>query len=741
MSIQFLEDEKIFRLDTPGTTYLLGLAGEENFVGHLYYGKKLEDISGAYELFRISEPPYVPEKNDRDRVSFFDAFPFEYSSHGVGDFRESSIRVKDGQGHSVVCPVYEKHEIIRGKRKLEGLPATFGKEEEVSSLILTCADPVSGLKVELTYSVFDDVDAVVRSVKVINDTEGTVSLEKVMSCCIDMEDQDFDVLTLHGSWARERHMERKKLGHGKFGVSTLRGESSHQEHPFMALLAGGADQNAGEVYGFHFIYSGNFMAQAEKSQFGQVRVVMGIQPEDFSWKLEKGESFQAPEAVLTFSAEGLGGMSRNLHNLYRNHLIRSPWLHKKRPILINNWEATYFDFDSEKIIAIAKESARLGIEMLVLDDGWFGNRFDDNRALGDWTVNTDKIRGGMEYLVSEVNKLGMKFGLWFEPEMISPESELYKEHPDWAIAVPGRRAGRARNQYVLDVSRKEVRDHILEKIFRVLHSANIEYVKWDMNRPLTDLGSVSLPADRQGELYHRYVLGMYEMQERLLQEFPNLLLENCSGGGGRFDPGMLYFGPQIWCSDDTDAIERLMIQEGTSLIYPLCCMGAHVSVCPNHTVGRSTPFETRGVVALAGTFGYELDVTKLSENDRQMVPRQVEMYHAFNDLVREGDYYRNASYLENRLFDCFQVVSKDKERALVFYTQVMGEPNMHSRRIRLLGLEKDAQYRLSVVSTEGEQLITDTGRSFSGGVLMQAGINMERLWGDFRTKLLLLEKK
>lgn len=740
MSIQYLEQERIFKLDTPNTTYLMGIVAREGFLGHLYYGRKLQNVTGVTELYRVNEPPFVPEKNDRDRSSFFDAFPFEYSSHGVGDFRESSIRVRTAGGHAGVSLVYEKHEIMKGKKELQGLPATFGSEEEVTTLLITCVDPVIGLRVELSYSTFEKVDAITRSVRVINASGEPIYLEKVMSGCLDVEEGAYDVLTLHGSWARERHMERKPLGHGKYAVSSIRGESSHQEHPFLALLSKNANQQEGEVYGFHFVYSGNFLAQAERNQFGQIRVLMGIHPEDFCWKLESGKEFQAPEMVLVHSGEGLGGMSRTFHDLYRNHLIRSPWLHKKRPILINNWEATYFDFNEEKILDIARESAKLGIEMLVLDDGWFGNRFDDNRSLGDWWVNTDKLRGGLGKLVSEINALGLKFGLWFEPEMISPESKLYEEHPDWAIQIPGRRACRARNQYVLDLSRREVRDHILEQMFAVLHSANVEYVKWDMNRPLTDLGSASLPADRQGELYHRFVLGTYEMQERLLQEFPNLLLENCSGGGGRFDPGMLYYSPQIWCSDDTDAIERLMIQEGTSLLYPLSCMGAHVSVCPNHTVGRSTPFATRGMVALAGTFGYELDVTKLSEEDKAAVPRQIRAYHAFHDLIREGRYYRIASYLENQEYDCFQVVDETKKKALVFFTQVLGKPCMHSRRLMLQGLKENADYKISMVNLNKEELLADTGRVLGGGVLMHAGLQLERPWGDFQGRLIYLEE-
>ena len=740
MSIRYLEKERIFWLDTPNTTYLIGIVAQEGFLGHLYYGKKLEDVTGAETLLRTSEPPYVPEKNDRDRSSFFDAFPFEYASHGVGDFRESSLKIRTGRGHEAVSLVYLKHEIRRGKGKLSGLPATFGTESDVTTLLITCVDPVTKIEAELSYSTFERVDAIARSVRIKNGSADPVWVEKVMSACLDMEGKEFDVLSLHGSWARERQMERKPLGHGIYSVGSLRGESSHQEHPFLGILSKNADQTSGEVYGFHFVYSGNFLAQAQRNQFGQVRVQMGIHPEAFSWKLASGESFQAPEVILTYSAEGLGGMSRSLHDLYLNHLIRSPWLHQKRPVLINNWEATYFDFTAEKILDIARESAKLGIEMLVLDDGWFGNRFDDNRSLGDWWVNEEKLRGGLGKLVSEINALGMKFGLWFEPEMISPESRLYEEHPDWAIQIPGRRACRARNQFVLDVSRGDVRDYILRQMFAVLHSANVEYVKWDMNRPLSDLGSADLPADRQGELSHRYVLGMYEMQERLLAEFPNLLLENCSGGGGRFDPGMLYFSPQIWCSDDTDAIERLGIQEGTALLYPLSCMGAHVSVCPNHTVGRTTPFSTRGMTALAGTFGYELDVTKLSEEDKAAVPKQIRAYHAYSDLIREGVYYRIASARETRDYDCFQVTDRGGRKSLVFFTQVLATPNMKSRCIPLQGLKKDAKYRIWQVNLDKEQMLTDTGKVASGAVLMNAGMILERPWGDFQGRLLYLEE-
>lgn len=727
MAIKYYEENRIFKLDTKKTSYIMAIVDEEGFLGHVYYGKKLNDFDLTY-LLRTEENPMVPSKNNRERASFYDCFPVEYSSHGAGDYRESSITLRTKSGHTMVRPFYKSHRIVEGKNKLEGLPATFGTEG-TSTLEITLTDKDLKVDIILSYSIFEELDAIARSVKVINNGDEEVYLDKIMSVCLDMDFKDYDMITLHGSWARERHIQRKKVGYGTQGVGSFRGESSHQVHPFMALVSPNCTQDQGEAYGFHFVYSGNFIAQAEVSQFDSLRFVMGIHPQDFSWKLEKGASFQAPEAVLVYSAEGLGNMSRQYHDVYRNHLIRSPYKDKKRPILINNWEATYFNFNTEKLLDIAKEASKLGIEMLVMDDGWFGHRNSDNCSLGDWDVNPEKLTKGLKSLVDEVNKLGMKFGIWFEPEMISPDSDLYRKHPDWAIAVKGREAALSREQYVLDLSRKEIVDYVYEKVASVLRSANIEYVKWDMNRQLTDIGSIMLSSDRMGELYHRYVLGVYEMQERLITEFPDLLLENCSGGGARFDPGMLYFSPQIWCSDDTDAIERLHIQEGTEMLYPLSTMGAHVSDCPNHTVGRVTPFETRGYVALAGTFGYELDVTKIPQEDRDMIPAQVAMYHKYNDLVRLGDYYRIASYSENHMYDCYMVVSKDKKEALVTFIQVMNRANYKSRIICLKGLKEDSRYR-----------VEETGKILLGSTLMNAGILIENPWGDFKGKLIHLQE-
>lgn len=716
--ITFDEKAKIIKLDTPKSSYVMGIA-DNNYLGHVYYGKKLNDTNLSY-LMRTEENPFVPSENLREKVTFFDSFPMEYPCGGLGDYRESALVVSCG-GQEGGELSYVSHEIFSGKKELKGLPATWG--ENCDTVEITLKDDVLGLKAILSYTTFSDTDAIARSVKLVNEGSEPLYLKKVLSACVDLEDKNFEFLSLFGSWARERHMETVPVGHAGTYIESLRGESGHQEHPFFALTTKGCTQTNGEVYGFHFVYSGNFVGKAQKNQFGIVRAVMGIHPEHFTWKLEPGEEFTAPEVILVYSGEGLGKMTRTYHDLYRNHLIRSPWKDKKRPVLINNWEATYFEFDDEKLLDIAKEASKAGIEMLVMDDGWFGHRNSDNSSLGDWQVNENKIKGGLENLVEGVRELGMEFGIWFEPEMISPDSELYCKHPEWVLQFKGRAPGLAREQLVLDFSRPEVLEYVYESVASILRGAHISYVKWDMNRPLADAGSSYLPEDRQGEVYHRHVLGVYELQERLVREFPNLLLENCSGGGARFDPGMLYYSPQIWCSDDTDAVERLMIQEGTQLIYPLSVIGAHVSDCPNHATGRVTPFETRGIVAMAGTFGYELDITKISQEDREKIPGQIETFKKYYPLVNTGDYYRLASYGENHIYDCYQVVSKDKKQALITFVQVMAEPNIHSRKIYLQGLSEDMVYEVE-------------GKWYTGNVLMNAGLLIPGLWGDYQAKLI-----
>ncbi len=719
--IRFDEKNKVFLLNTENTSYGIAIV-DDRYVEHLYYGAKLVETDIRY-LLREDEAPFTPSVNKRETGAFLDFAPMEYPETGMGDYRESALCVRDTEGHRASELCYEGYEILAGKPALEGLPATWGEDSQCSTLKIFCRDSLLGMKVTLMYSVFQGSDALTRSVLIENEGEDPLYIEKVLSACLDMDDRNFEVLSLAGSWARERHIQRLPLGYGRQNVASFKGESSHQEHPFMALVTPGTTQDHGEVYGMNFVYSGNFIAQAEKSQFDSVRMTMGIHPEGFTWKLEPGEKFTAPEVVMVYSAEGLGRMTRTFHDLYREHLIRSPYLHEKRPILINNWEATYFDFDEKKLLEIAKDASELGIEMLVMDDGWFGKRSLDDSSLGDWYVNEEKIKGGLHELVENVKKLGMKFGIWIEPEMISPESELYRKHPDWALQIPGRDITQSRAQYVLDFSREEVVDGIYEMIADVLRSADISYVKWDMNRQLSTLGSYALPADRQGELSHRYMLGVYRMQERLITDFPHLLLENCSGGGARFDAGMLYYSPQIWCSDDTDAIERLAIQEGTALIYPVSAMGAHVSVCPNHTVGRTTPFETRGDVALLGTFGYELDITKLSAEEKEQVKEQVRKYHKYNDLIREGDYYRLESASDNGFYDSWMIVEKDKSRALLFYVQMLARANTKSRFVRLAGLDSGKRYAVD-------------GKEYAGGTLMKAGLRIPSEFGDFKSRLI-----
>lgn len=721
MAIQVNEKDLIFSISTKNTTYMMGVYAHEHLL-HLYYGKRLDDLNAKYLMpFGDSEPAL--NWLHADAEWFFSQAPFEYSAAGTGDFRDVCLKVRDAGGYRVCQLKYDSYRILDGKPALPGLPSTFG--DNAQTLEVKLRDAVLGLSVLLRYSVFEDNDALMKSVELINEGTQNLYLEKALSGSLSVHNDGHELSTLHGTWARERHIIKRPVSEGKFSIASLRGKSSHEQHPFMMLTAKGATQTYGEAIGMNFVYSGNFLGETELNYQDNIRMTMGIHPDGFEWVLEPGSSFVTPELVTVYSAEGIGNMTRTFHELYRSHLIRSPWLHKKRPILINNWEATYFNFDQEKLVSIAEEASRLGVEMLVMDDGWFGKRRNDTTSLGDWVVNEDKLSGGLRPLVERINALDMKFGIWFEPEMVSPDSDLYRAHPDWAIQVPGRTATLCRSQYVLDVTREDVREHIFSAMAKILRSANIAYVKWDMNRCLTDIGSARLDDAHMGEFFHRYVLGVYALQERLLQEFPDLLLENCTGGGGRFDPGMLYYSPQIWCSDNMDPLERLYIQEGTALIYPLSTMGAHVCVCPNHSVGRVSPFQTRANVAMSGTFGYELDITKLSDEEKQQVIHYNQLCHRYNEINREGDYYRIASFRENGVYDSWMTVSKDKSEFLLTYVHVRCETLQKACHLRLQGLDPDKRYRL-----EG------TDQVYSGQILMHAGYRQSPIFGDLGSVLL-----
>ena len=726
MPISYNQQQRLFRLDTPHTTYLIGVVGREGFLGQIYYGPSIPDDSMGY-LLRLDERPGMPESNPRERASFYDVFPFEYPTWGGGNFREPCLRLRARNGDGNCELFYESHTISPGKPALPGLPASYGTAQTCTTLDILCHDPALGLKIHLLYTVFEDSDVLCRSVRVENAGTTPLFLEAVLSASLELDNQDFDVITLHGSWAREREIQRRPLAYGKQEVFSLRGISSHQYHPFLALCEHTATQSRGLVYGMSFVYSGDFLAQAELDQYNRIRAVMGIHPDGFCWQLEPGDSFQAPEVLLVCSEQGLGGMSRAYHDLLRCHLIRGQ--KKYRPTLVNSWEAYYFDFDHDKLLELGREAAAHGIEMLVVDDGWFGRRSDETTSLGDWTVNEKKLPGGLKRLGDELGDLGVKLGVWMEPEMISPDSDLYRAHPDYAMSIPGRAPTLARNQYVLDLTRQEVRDCIFDQIAAVLRSAPIAYLKWDMNRPLTDLYSSSLPQERQGEVSHRYMLGVYQLQERLVSEFPDLLLENCCSGGGRFDAGMLYYSPQIWTSDNGEAIDRLGIQEATALAYPLSSMGAHVTCCPCHINGRVTAFETRGRVSLPGCFGYELDLGKLTAGEKNIISRQLEEYRKYGPVFHDGDYYRLASYAENHSYDAMMAVSKDKSLAVVLYVQVLSRAYRRSLRLPLAGLEETALYREAY-----------SGVVHSGAAWMHGGALFPAVQKDFDAKLLVLEQ-
>lgn len=742
--IQYIEKQQLFHLTTPDTSYVMAVADGE-YLGHLYYGPKLKDTEGMEKAFRLDEFPFSPKVNERDKVRFMQLFPFEYSFYGTGDFREPCLGVENDHGQRGVELTFRSFEILPGKVVPEGLPHTRGCEECCDTLDLLMADDVLGLDVHLLYTVYKDLNVIVKSVKVVNRGDAPCTLTRVLSGQLNVNCDSCEVLTLHGSWGRERTITRQKLVTGAVSAESLRGVSSAEDSPFLAVLSQDATQTRGDVWGMSLIYSGNFLAKAQIDQIGQLRCVAGIHPEYFSWPLSPGEAFQSPEAALVYSGEGLGKMTRTYHDLYRNHLIERRWLTQDRPVLVNNWEATMMNFNTDVLIGFARSAKEAGIDMLVMDDGWFGHRDDDTSSLGDWFVDERKLNGGLKRLVDEVNAMGLKFGLWVEPEMICEDSEMFRAHPDWRFQLPGRKPGALRQQYVLDLTRPEVFDGVYSQIKAVLSSANIAYVKWDMNRYLTDVGSLEREPGCQGQLLHRYVLAVYRMQEQLLKDFPDLLLENCSSGGARFDAGMLFYSPQIWTSDDTDAIERLSIQEGTALVFPVSTMGAHVSVSPNQQTGREVPFNTRAKVAMAGTFGYEMDIRNMDPEEKAKIPEQVKQFRKIHPVNREGDYYRIASFSENHLYDCWMVVEKDRSRAFMTFVQVLAQPNRPGVRVHMQGLDPEAMYEVScdydgaMAARNGEMGIgPQTSRSLSiynGDTLMKAGMIVPRVRGDYQALL------
>lgn len=706
MPISFDQEHRVFKLDTGLFTYAF-MVYRENYLVHLYCGAKIPDTDLSYLMYRghfSSLSPYNPKVDD----PYFspDVVPMEYPTNGAGDFRISALSVRNANGDAVTDVRYVSHKIYEGKPALAGLPATFDRDSKAQTLEVETLDAVTGVKTTLLYTVFEDYPVLAKSVRLENTGSESVVLERAYSACLDLPTMDLDMVHVYGKWNKENTTVRHPLQHGIQSIQSKRGMTGPNHNPFLALAKSTATEETGEAWGMNLIYSGNFAFDVEVDTQGCPRVLMGINPTDFRWRLEPGESFQTPEAVLVYSNTGLGGMSRTFHHFYLDHLCRSQWTKKKRPLLINSWEAAFFDFDDDKLVEFAKEAKDLGIEMLVMDDGWFGARNDDHRALGDWYVNENKLKGGLSHLIQRVNDLGVKFGIWYEPEMINPDSDLYRAHPDWAIRAKGREHSISRYQCVLDMTRQDVRDNIFQQMYDVISKNNIEYIKWDCNRHITEAASAILPPERQGEFFHRYVLGVYDLMDRITTAFPNILLENCSSGGGRFDPGMLYYAPQIWASDNTDPIERLSIQFGASLCYPIASLGAHVSA--NSRAG----LDTRAAVAMCGTFGYELDPRKLTEEERDVVRKQVADYHKYYDLIRYGDFYRITSPTEDPFLCDWEFVSPDKKEVL-FTRVVMRKPDNLYQPLCLPGLDPDTFYTDE-----------DTGKVYSGALLMHGGLDL-----------------
>ena len=734
MPIIYNEKTREFHLYNQEISYIIKILDNDQ-PGQLYYGKRLthrEDFSHLFEYAMRDMSPYAFEENSTFSL---ENIKQEYPTFGCGDMRFPAYEIERENGSHVVEFVYKEHKIYNGKPKLEGLPATYVEsDDEAQTLELVLEDTSINTRIVLLYTIYEAFPVIARSVRFECDSDEKITLLSAMSACVDLPDKDYEMIDLAGVWARERYVRRHKLDYGIQSIYSMRGCSSYQFNPFLALARENADEFQGQVYGFSLVYSGNFLAQTEVDNYDTVRVLMGIHPNGFKWTLGKGESFQTPEMVMVYSEAGLNGMSQTFHKLYRTRLARGTWRDKVRPILINSWEAFYFDFDAPKLLGLADAAADLGMELFVLDDGWFGKRDDSTSSLGDWYPNEEKLKGTLKELAEKINAKGLKFGLWIEPEMTNKDSDLYRAHPDWLLAEQGKRICHSRTQYVLDFSKKEVREYIGDMLENLLAEVPVSYIKWDMNRTFSEVFSNGNDREYQGKVCHKYILGVYELYERLTSRFPHVLFESCASGGARFDPGMLYYAPQGWTSDDTDAIERLKIQYGTSMVYPVSCMGSHVSASPNHQTNRVTPIETRADVAYFGTFGYELDLLKLGEEDKAEIRRQIAFMKEKRDLIQKGTFYRLKSPFEGNE-TAWMIVSEDQKKALVGYYRVMQPVNVGFKRLKLKGLKEDTCYKVSGYDYDcyGDELM-QVGMilSDSASGVWKKGVNDK---GDFQAEV------
>ena len=719
MAITFNETTRIFTLTTAHTTYQMQ-ADAQGYLLHLYYGAR---TAGEMDyLLNYGDRGFSgnPNSAGNDRTYSLDALPQEYPSLGTGDFRNYALNIENADGSQCCNPVYITHEIAAGKYTLKGLPFVRAEENEAETLKIILEDPVTKVELHLLYGVLEKEDIITRSVIIKNAGKAPVTVKKAQSACLDFLHGDYDLIKFYGRHAMERNMERMPVSHESTRIGSRRGTSSHQYNPGVILAGKNTNEDSGNCYGMLFVYSGNFLVEAEKDQYDQTRIQMGLTDELFAYPLEAGAEFIAPEVILSYTNKGLSRLSQQYHHCIMNHICQGKYVHANRPVLINSWEAAYFDFTGDTIVELAKEAKALGIDMVVMDDGWFGKRNDDNSSLGDWYVNEEKLGGTLTKLIERVNAEGVKFGIWIEPEMVSEDSDLYREHPEWAITIPGRKPVRSRNQLVLDFSRKEVRDEIFKRICAVLDQGNVEYIKWDMNRSLADIYAPNVTYD--------YVLGVYDFLEKLTNRYPDILIEGCSGGGGRFDAGMLYYTPQIWCSDNTDAINRTRIQYGTSFFYPVAAMGSHVSAVPNHQTGRVTSMHTRGVAAMSGTFGYELNPALLNAKEKAEIRAQLAQYREYQELIREGDYYRLSNPFQDN-FAAWMVVSDDRSKALVSVIRLTAEANPPAAYVTLKGMEEDAFYREKT-----------TGKVYPGAALMEAGILLPAAVSEYEAYQIALER-
>ncbi|MGL5622086.1 alpha-galactosidase [Cetobacterium sp.] len=740
-----------FHLYNENISYILKVL-DDGTLGHLYFGKKIKHRDSYQHLvqFTSAEVPVTPNALDDKRGFCKDILLQEYPSYGNGDYREPAIVVLQENGSRITDFTYHSYEIVEGKENLKNLPNTYVENSnEAKTLKIYLKDELIGATLTLSYTIFRDYDVITRNAHIKNESDEKLVLERFLSASLDFKEPDFQIVHLSGAWSRERHVEISEINQNKFVIDSKRGTSSVNSNPFIALKRKETTEFSGEVYGFNLVYSGNHIEMVEKNQYDKLRVSMGMNPFNFNWTLLKGDEFQSPEVVMSYSNTGMNGLSLNYHRLYRERLARGVWRDKVRPVLLNNWEATYFDFNEEKILDIAKKAKELGVELFVLDDGWFGARNHDKAGLGDWWSNLEKIPSGVEGLSKKVEEMGIKFGLWFEPEMVNKDSELYRNHPNWILRAPNRKNTPSRNQHTLDLGREDVREYLYEKISKILRESKISYVKWDMNRPMTEVWSEVIDSTKQGEVFHRYILGLYELLEKLTTEFPEVLFESCASGGNRFDPGMLYYMPQTWTSDDTDAVERIKIQYGTSLCYPVVSMGAHVSAVPNHQTNRITPIKTRGNVAIFGAFGYELDLNKITDEEKEIVKKQIEFFKENRELIQFGDFYRLVSPFEKKLNDAaWMVVSKDKKEALVAKYKILSVPNAGYESLLLSGLNEDYLYSVESLQVQGESYYGDELHSsglifkepsFSDLGNLQIEGELDSLIGDFKSCLIKLK--